>query len=202
MEKLLKSRRMKNHECRLTPPFSGVAKRTKVSINSKGNFSFENGTRHRFEPSSLLPLFFLGRIESKETCWALSYFFLPVRFDFWEREKGILYGNFLPIRWSRCYGRLKLKWNYEDLLIFWRERNSVFFSNPLTWIYEKRIRNILIINYYQLRIKLVIGKIIILEWIIIINISLEEKDLWYSFGKKEKFEVNILECHSTIQEDV
>lgn len=41
MEKLLKSRRMKNHECRSTPPFSGVAKRTKVSINSKGNFSFE-----------------------------------------------------------------------------------------------------------------------------------------------------------------
>lgn len=36
----------------------------------------------------------------------------------------------------------------------------------------------------------------------IINISLEEKDLWYSFGKKEKFEVNILECDWTMEEDV
>lgn len=33
----------------------------------------------------------------------------------------------------------------------------------------------------------------------IINISLEEKDLWYSFGKKKKFEVK---CDWTMEEDV
>lgn len=66
MEKLLKSR-MKNHECCSTPPFSGVEKKTKVSINSKENCSLEmerDAGLNDLPP----PLFFLRRIESKETC--------------------------------------------------------------------------------------------------------------------------------------
>lgn len=89
MEKLLKSRRMKNHECRSTPPFSGVAKRTKVSINSKGNFSFEMERDTGLNPPLSLLCFSLVESKVRKLVELSAIFFFE--FDFWGKGKEEFY---------------------------------------------------------------------------------------------------------------
>lgn len=95
MEKLLKSR-MKNHECCSTPPFSGMEKKTKVSINSKENCSLEmeRDAGLNTSPSSFV---FLSSNRKYGNLLSSDIFFFEIRF-LGEEEGGekeeFRYGSF------------------------------------------------------------------------------------------------------------